>query len=92
MTDPSPSQADSGAERPAARIDRRSLLLAGTPLAASMAGAAPVPTLARQPAPAPQPAPVRARPGPSVNILVMFGDDVGQSNVSAYTLGLMFPT
>src|SRR6266542_3746345 len=28
-------------------------------------------------------------PGPKPNILVIFGDDVGQSNISAYTKGLM---
>ncbi|MCF4129873.1 arylsulfatase [Methylobacterium sp. SyP6R] len=55
-----------------------------------MAGTGAVPARAQQPAPAPQPAPLRpAGAGRPVNILVMFGDDVGQSNISAYTFGLV---
>jgi arylsulfatase len=70
-------------------VGRRRMLLGGTALVAAMAGAMPS-GQAQQPAPAPQPAPARtggtARP---VNILVIFGDDIGQSNISAYTFGLM---
>jgi hypothetical protein len=35
----------------------------------------------------PPAAPAPARTGPP-NILVIFGDDVGQSNISAYTFGV----
>ncbi|WFT83506.1 arylsulfatase [Methylobacterium sp. CB376] len=61
------------------------MLLGGTALAASTMGAQ-----AQAPAPSPQPAPARTGgSGRPVNILVMFGDDIGQSNISAYTFGLM---
>jgi arylsulfatase A-like enzyme len=66
---------------------RRRLLLACAALAAAVtAGAVALPDLARAQAPAaPAQAPAQARP----NILVIFGDDVGQSNLSAYTRGLV---
>jgi hypothetical protein len=65
-------------------LNRRNLLLGGTTLAAA-ALASPLPAqLAQSPAQA-QPAPTGRRP----NILVIFGDDIGQSNISAYTFGLM---
>src|SRR5690606_26426856 len=41
-----------------------------------------------RPAPAPA-APATPAQGARPNILVIFGDDVGQSNISAYTRGLM---
>ncbi|WP_407529947.1 arylsulfatase [Methylobacterium oryzisoli] len=70
-------------------LSRRAMLLGGTALAASTMSAAPG-AQAQAPAPAPQPAPARAgSSGRPVNILVMFGDDIGQSNISAYTFGLM---
>ncbi|MBD8907992.1 arylsulfatase [Methylorubrum zatmanii] len=63
------------------------MLLGSTALAASAMGAAPG---AQAQAPALQPAPARAgSSGRPVNILVIFGDDIGQSNISAYTFGLM---
>ncbi|ACA15720.1 sulfatase [Methylobacterium sp. 4-46] len=66
-------------------FSRRAMLLGGTALAASTMGAQ-----AQAPAPSPQPAPARTGgSGRPVNILVMFGDDIGQSNISAYTFGLM---
>lgn len=34
-------------------------------------------------------APIRAQDGKRPNIVIIWGDDVGQSNVSAYTMGLM---
>src|SRR5262245_12967843 len=59
--------------------DRRTNLLAGTMLAAaiSLAGAILF-----------GPTPVAAQAKPP-NILVIFGDDVGQSNLSAYTHGVV---
>jgi arylsulfatase len=63
--------------------DRRSILLGGTSLAAAALGAttsAQVAQAQAQPA-----APAGQRP----NILVIFGDDIGQTNVSAYSFGLM---
>jgi arylsulfatase len=67
-------------------FDRRSLLLGSTSLAAaSVLGSIGQTTLAQtQPAPAPTPT-----AGKRPNILVIFGDDIGQSNISAYTFALM---
>ena len=66
-------------------LDRRKLLLGGTTLAAAsaLASAAPVKTAQAQQQPAP------AAPGRRPNILVIFGDDIGQTNVSAYSFGVM---
>src|SRR5262249_9142073 len=72
-------------------LDRRKVLLGSTTLAAASAlgAAAPVQTAqaqAQQGAPsatAPQPA------GQRPNILVIWGDDVGVANVSAYSFGVM---
>jgi arylsulfatase len=66
-------------------VSRRNMLLGGTTLAASSAlgVVAPVQTAqAQQQQPA---APSGRRP----NILVIFGDDIGQTNVSAYSFGVM---
>jgi arylsulfatase len=60
-------------------MDRRSILLAGTTLAAASALQASIESAQGQPAPS----------GRRPNILVIFGDDIGQSNISAYTFGLM---
>jgi len=65
-------------------FSRRNLLLGGSTLAAAsaMGGAAPTRTAQAQ-----------QRPGVSAgrqpNILVIFGDDIGQTNVSAYSFGVM---
>ncbi len=69
-----------------ASLDRRRILLGGTSMAAASAlgAAAPTRTAQAQQQPAPLPAP-RQRP----NILVIFGDDVGVANISAYSNGLM---
>jgi arylsulfatase len=64
-------------------LDRRSILLGGSTLAAASALTAGAP-LALTQAQA-QPAPSGRRP----NILVIFGDDIGQTNISAYSFGLM---
>jgi hypothetical protein len=63
-------------------LSRRNILLASTTLAAASAIAGdPVLAQAQQ-----QPA---VPSGKKPNILVIFGDDIGQSNISAYTFGLM---
>jgi arylsulfatase A-like enzyme len=80
--------------RPAGRFSRRDMLLTGTSIfavsgvqqATLIAPAQAQPAKpAAQPKPAAPPAPSARRP----NILVIMGDDIGQSNVSAYTFGLM---
>ncbi|KUL96061.1 arylsulfatase [Bosea sp. WAO] len=64
-------------------LDRRSILLGGTALAAaaSYLSAEVKPAQAQQPA-----APAGGR---KPNILVIFGDDIGIPQVSAYTMGMM---
>src|SRR5215472_9128947 len=61
------------------RMDRRSILLAGTTLAAASALQTSIETAQAQPASC----------GSKPNILVIFGDDIGQTNVSAYSFGVM---
>jgi arylsulfatase A-like enzyme len=71
------------------RLDRRNILLGGTAVAAlsAFAAAAPVRTAqAQQPQPRPATPPAA---GGKPNILVIWGDDVGLSNVSAYSFGVM---
>jgi arylsulfatase A-like enzyme len=65
-------------------VSRRNILLAGTTLAAASAFNTSAQAQTR-PAQAQQPAPSGQRP----NILVIFGDDIGQTNVSAYSFGVM---
>ena len=68
-------------------MKRRDLLLSASSLVAVSALAA---TGLTTPAQAQQPAPAPAQPsGRRPNILVIFGDDIGQANLSAYTFGLM---
>lgn len=64
-------------------VNRRGLLLGGTALAAAsvIASVASVKTAKAQQQP--------AAPGGKPNILVIFGDDIGISNISAYSHGLM---
>jgi len=64
------------------RLNRRSILLGGTTLAAASALVTGAPIKVAQ---AQQPAPSGRRP----NILVIFGDDIGQANISAYSHGVM---
>src|SRR5215469_9664765 len=64
-------------------LSRRNILLAGTTLAAASAIAAAAPSRVAQ---AQQLAPGSGR---KPNILVIFGDDIGLTNVSAYSFGLM---
>ena len=66
-----------------ASINRRRILLGGTSVAAASALNANARVQVAQAQGAQVPASGR-RP----NILVMFGDDIGQSNISAYTFGL----
>ena len=83
-------------------LSRRNLLLAGTALTAAAAvpavemaaaqqkpaaAAQKKPAAGAQPKPAAQPAP--AQSGQKPNILVIMGDDIGLTNVSAYSMGLM---
>jgi hypothetical protein len=65
-------------------LNRRNILLGSTSLAAASAlpSAAPMRVAQAQPSPAPS-------GGGKPNILVIFGDDIGQSDISAYTFGLM---
>lgn len=65
-------------------IDRRSLLLGGTILAAAAAanGAVAVGSAKAQEQPV-------ANTGKPPNVLVIFGDDIGIPQISAYTMGLM---
>lgn len=89
MTEPVPSQvaADEGQ---ATAVNRRAMLLQGTALVAAALGGTSG-AEAQQPQQQPQPS-VPARPGGAnrpPNILVIFGDDIGQTNVSAYSFGLM---
>jgi arylsulfatase len=68
-----------------ANVSRRNVLLGGTTLAAAsaMGSAAPVRTAQAQQQPAPAPS------GRRPNILVIMGDDIGQSNISAYASDLL---
>jgi arylsulfatase len=65
---------------------RRNILLAGTSLAAATAISAVDRTQVAQ---AQQPQQPSAPSGRKPNILVIFGDDIGQTNISAYSFGLM---
>ncbi|WP_407192734.1 arylsulfatase [Bradyrhizobium sp. STM 3566] len=67
-------------------LDRRTVLLSGTALvAATLASDA----LAQAQKAAPSPAPAAAPSGSKPNILVIFGDDIGYWNISAYSRGMM---
>jgi arylsulfatase len=67
-----------------ADASRRRLLTAGSSLAVlSTVGLGPAVQQAQAQTPAPAPG------GKKPNILVMFGDDIGQTNISAYGLGIM---
>jgi arylsulfatase A-like enzyme len=77
-TDPKKAQ-------PAGRLSRRDMLLTGT---SALAASGLQPASLAAPAEA-QPATPAAPSGRRPNILVIMGDDIGQSNVSAYTFGLM---
>jgi arylsulfatase A-like enzyme len=65
-------------------VSRRNILLAGTTFAAASALAATAPIQSAQ---AQQQQPATAPSGQRPNILVIFGDDIGQTNISAYSFG-----
>jgi arylsulfatase A-like enzyme len=64
-------------------LNRRNILLAGSTLAAASALASRTPAQVAQA----QQEPARSERKP--NILVIFGDDIGQTNISAYSFGVM---
>ena len=68
-------------------LNRRRLLLGTSTLVAATALTSDA--LAQAQKAAPSPAQPAATPGRRPNILVIFGDDIGQTNVSAYSFGLM---
>ena len=65
-------------------LDRRNILLGGTSLAAASASAPSTDRRSRRRSSS-RAAPAGQRP----NILVIWGDDVGLANISAYSFGLM---
>jgi len=68
-------------------LSRRNILLAGTSIAAATAiNAVDRTQVAQAQQPPQQPS---APSGRKPNILVIFGDDIGQTNISAYSFGLM---
>ena len=67
------------------RVSRRSLLAGSTALVAAAAAIG----TASQAAAQGQPAAGASPSGKAPNILVIFGDDIGVSQISAYTMGLM---
>jgi arylsulfatase A-like enzyme len=69
-------------------IDRRDLLLGTSTLVAAATLTTGALAQAQKAAPAPSPSPAAAS-GRKPNILVIFGDDIGQTNVSAYSFGVM---
>jgi hypothetical protein len=66
-------------------VNRRNILLGGTTLAAASAMVAGNPIRVAQA----QQQPAASAGGKKPNILVIFGDDIGQTNVSAYSFGVM---
>src|SRR5262249_35667426 len=82
-TTPDPVAHTARCDKDEPALSRRNILLAGTTLAAASAiGAATSPRSAQAQAPT-------AASGQKPNILVIWGDDVGIANVSAYSFGLM---
>ena len=69
-------------------IDRRNLLLGTSTLVAAATLTSSALAQAQKTAPAAAPA-AGAVSGRKPNILVIFGDDIGQTNISAYSFGLM---
>ena len=74
-----------GREEQCRMSSRRRMLLAGTALAGLSTVGLGTPVEQAQAQQTPPPAAGGRKP----NILAIFGDDIGQSNISAYTFGLM---
>jgi arylsulfatase len=76
---------------PLLKVSRRKILLGGTTLAAASAltSVSSAQTAQAQQRPTAQAQPAPAPPGQRPNILVIFGDDIGQTNISAYSFGVM---
>jgi arylsulfatase A-like enzyme len=74
-------------ERPV--LDRRKVLLGSTTFAAASALAAGAPLQVTQAQAQPRPAAPAPSAGGKPNILVIWGDDIGIANISAYSNGLM---
>jgi len=70
---------------PRRRVNRRNILLASTTLAAASALSA----AAKVQESAAQAQPAAPASGKKPNILVIFGDDIGVPQISAYTMGMM---
>jgi arylsulfatase len=68
-------------------LNRRNILLGSSSLVATAAFTAAAMAQAQKAEPA-APAPA-AQPGRKPNILVIFGDDIGQTNISAFSFGLL---
>jgi hypothetical protein len=66
-------------------VNRRNILLGGTTLAAASAMVAGNPVRVAQA----QQQPATSAGGKKPNILVILGDDIGQTNISAYSFGVM---
>src|SRR5262249_48590430 len=67
-------------------LSRRNVLLGGTTLVAAVFGSGPQAEMAQAQS---QPGPAAPAPGGKLNILVIYGDDIGITNISAYSDGLM---
>ncbi len=76
------SRIDGSEDRPRSEPTRRDILLAGSALVAATLADATATTAQAQEQPAPA-------AGSKPNILVIFGDDIGITNISAYSQGLM---
>ncbi len=84
MSDASKDKSQNG--NPDGHLNRRFMLMGGTAMAAAgLTGG----TAIAQTQPSATPAPTPVPGGPRPNILVIFGDDVGIANISAYSQGLM---
>jgi arylsulfatase len=77
-----PSEADQS-------INRRNLLLGTSSIVAAAALTSEALAQAQKASPGAAASPAPAASGRRPNILVIFGDDIGQTNVSAYSFGVM---
>src|SRR5262249_35501919 len=70
-------------------INRRKLLLGTSSIVAAATLTSEALAQAQKAAPVPAASPAAAASGRKPNILVIFGDDIGQTNISAYSFGVM---